>query len=372
MKLLIFNWQDRTHPQAGGAEVHLHEIFGRIARMGHEVTLVCCRYGGAPTSEELDNINIVRVGSRPTFNYRVPIWWLQNRRKYSPDIVVDDINKIPFLTPLYIKRPILGIVHHFFGQSIFSEAGKLAGTYVHFFENKIASVYRNTNICTVSQSSREECLERGLLPEHVSVIYNAITPEAFPMMVSQKAVRPTVVYFGRLKKYKSVDHLIRAFDVVRKELPDAILEILGTGDELQELRNLALQLHLDDAVKFHGYVSDEEKIHYLSRAHVAVNTSVKEGWGITNIEANACGTPVVSANVPGLRDSVSSGHSGILYDFGNIPQLGSALLHILRHDDERRALSEGAVEWAKRFSWETSAKEMLELCRRTIDEYKTR
>lgn len=369
MKLLIFNWQDRTHPQAGGAEVHLHEIFGRIARMGHEVTLVCCRYRGAPVREVIDNINIVRVGSRPAFNYYVPIWWLRHRGRYSPDIVVDDINKIPFLTPLYIKRPILGIIHHFFGQSIYSEAGKPAGMYVHFFENRIASVYRNTNVCTVSQSSREECLERGMSADRISVIYNAIDHEDFPMVVSEKADVPTIVYFGRLKKYKSVDHLIRAFDCVRKELVRARLEILGTGDELPELRNLTRQLHLDDAITFHGYVTDEEKIHHLSRAHVAVNTSVKEGWGITNLEANACGTPVVSANVPGLRDSVSIGKSGVLYEYGNISQLSSALLHILTQHDERRQLSEGAVEWAKRFSWETSAKELLDLCKRTIDEY---
>ena len=124
MRLLIFNWQDRTHPQAGGAEVHLHEIFGRIVRMGHDVTLVCCRHPDAKKKEVVDGIKVVRVGARPFFNYVVPLWWMKNGRKLDPDLVIDDINKIPFFTPLFIKmKPMLSIIHHFFGDSMFSVGG---------------------------------------------------------------------------------------------------------------------------------------------------------------------------------------------------------------------------------------------------------
>jgi len=369
MKILIFNWQDRLHPQSGGAEVHLHEIFGRIARKGHSVTLVCCGFPGAPRTEVLDNINIIRVGSRSTFNYTVPFWWMHNGKRFAPDIVIDDVNKIPFYTPLYVKRPVLAILHHFFGKSIFQEVGKLSGTYVHLFEERIASVYRNTPICTVSESTRAECIERGLPEKNVSIIYNALEQGQFPMKVMEKATVPTIAFFGRLKKYKSIDHIIKALVQVRKHFPTARLEVMGTGDQRESLEHLAQDLGLGDGMVFHGYVADEQKAELLSRAHVVVNSSIKEGWGITNLEANACGTPVVSADVPGLRDSVMNGVSGILYPYGDVDALAKTVVTILSDDEFRIKLSTNAIEWAARFTWDNSAEEMLKLCESVVHDW---
>lgn len=366
MHILILNWQDRTHPQAGGAEVHLHEIFGRIAGMGHRVTLFCCAHPGAADRETLDGIDIIRKGRRSLFNYVVPGWYAANADKLRPDIVIDDINKIPFFAPRFVRGPVLGIIHHLFGESIYREAGRLAGAYVRHFENKIGRVYHATPICVVSESTRKECIDIGLDPKRISIIHNAIDQHAFPMRVGAKDASPTIAYFGRLKKYKSVDHLIRAFAVVRARLPQARLHIMGTGDERPNLEALARQLGVSDAVTFFGYVSDEEKIRLLSAAHVAVNASVKEGWGITTIEANACGTPVVSADVPGLRDSIRDGESGLLYPYGNIDALSGILTRVLIDETERRRLSEGAVAWASTFTWARSAREMLDLCTNTI------
>ena len=367
MRILIFNWQDRLHPLSGGAEVHLHEIFGRIARMGHEVTLVCCGFKGAPAREKLDNIEIIRIGNRATFNFSVFMWWLRNGKSFAPDIVIDDINKIPFLTPLFVKRPILAILHHFFGDSIYHEVGYLSASYVHGFEERIASVYRNTPINTVSESTRDECLARGISASNLTVIYNGISHELFPMRITEKVPSPTIVFFGRLKKYKSVDHLINAFAIVKRSIPDAKLEILGTGDQRSVLEDLVRELGLETSVTFRGYVADSEKEALLSSAHVIVNSSMKEGWGITNLEANACGTPVVSADVPGLRDSVRNGVSGLLYPYGDVETLANTLLEVLKNEELRLTLSSGAIEWASRFTWERSAQAMLELCTKTTE-----
>lgn len=370
MRILVVNWQDRTHPQSGGAEVHLHEIFGRIAAMGHDVTLLCCGHDGAKAEELLDGIRVIRVGRRPTFNYSVPLWWMSHGAGQKFDIVVDDINKIPFYTPLYVKRPILALVHHFFGDSIFREVGWAAGMYVKVFEDRIARVYRSTPICVVSESTKNECIDRGIPAGNISVVYNAIDHRRFPMRVTEKAGVPTIVYFGRLKKYKSIDHVITALKNVRETIPDARLEILGTGDERSELERLVQSLGLSDAVTFHGFVNDDEKSRFLSSAHVVVNSSIKEGWGITNIEANACGTPVISADVPGLRDSVRNGTSGLLYPYGDISALSKVLTRILVDHAERQRLSDGAVAWASTFTWERSAREMLDICERTIKNWK--
>jgi len=369
MKLLVLNWQDRSHPEAGGAETHLHEIFGRIAQMGHTVNLLSCGFQGAPTSETLDGINVIRRGSRSLFNYTVPIWWKREGHLLNPDIVIDDINKIPFMTPLFVNKPIVGIIHHLFGKSIFREVGFLAGSYVSMFERLIPPVYKDVPIATVSESTRSECLALGLKAKQLSVIYNGIAPDDFPMAVTKKSDVPTVVYFGRLKRYKSVAHLIRAFSIVQERIPNAQLQIIGRGADQVSLQELVVSLNLSGHVIFRGWVTGEEKIEYLSKAHVAVNPSVKEGWGITNIEANACGTPVISADVPGLRDSVNNGVSGLLYPYGEIGQLADSILRVLREDQLRLRLSIGAIHWASSFTWDRSAQEMLALCEQTIDSW---
>jgi glycosyltransferase involved in cell wall biosynthesis len=370
MKILVINWQDIKNPLGGGAETHLHEIFKRVVARGHDVTLYCCEVSGEPREEVLDGIRIIRGGNRNLFNFYVPLRYFTRFKKERYDIVIDDVNKIPFYTPLYVREPLLGISHHFFGKSIFLEAGRIAGSYVYGAEKLVNSVYKKTPFAVVSQSTLEEFLERGFPRENFTIIPNCITPQDFPMRVGPKNDAPTVTYFGRLKKYKSADHLLKAFAIVLKKLPNARLQILGTGDFRPELERLAAELGIENEVKFFGFVSDEQKIELLSAAHCMVNPSMKEGWGITNIETNACGTPVISANVPGLRDSMSEGKNGLLYEYGDIDGLSSAIVKVLKDNGLREKLSYGAVAWARTFDWDDSATKMIELCEKVIAQRK--
>jgi glycosyltransferase involved in cell wall biosynthesis len=366
MNIVVLNWQDRTHPQAGGAEVHLHEIFSRIAGMGHSVTLHCCSVPGAPLQETLDGIQVIRSGRRATFNWGVQRWWDSVGKGLRPDVVVDDINKIPFFAPRFVDVPVVGIIHHLFGDSIFAETGCLAGSYVRYFERKIPGVYRNTPIAVVSESTRQECIDIGLPAENLSIIHNAIDQTRFPMRISEKEQRPTVTYFGRIKKYKSVDHLLKAFALVRAKVPEAQLWIMGTGDHTSALQRMAVELEIADATVFWGRVSEEEKSLLLSRSHVVVNTSRKEGWGITTLEANACGTPVISADVPGLRDAVRHNVTGLLYPYGDVNELERHITVLLKNPNLRANLSEGAIQWASTFTWGRSARQMLDLLQASV------
>jgi len=370
MKIFVINWQCIKNPSGGGAEVHFHEIFKRIASKGHDVTLFCSKFEGAEDEEIIDGIKHIRKGSRSLFNFYVKKAYLDKFRKENYDIVIDDINKIPFYTPRYVKEPLLAISHHFFGKSIYRETNFVSGSYVYFSEKLVDYIYKKTPFAVVSQSTLDEFVERGFNPELFSIVPNAITQELFPMKVSEKYVQPTVTYFGRLKKYKSVDHLVRAFAKVKKEIPEAQLHFLGRGDFRSYLEELANKLGIEDSTKFFGFVSEEDKIKYLSLAHCAVNTSMKEGWGITNIEANACGTPVISSDVPGLKDSILKSESGLLYEYGNIGELAQILIKVLKDNSFREYLSEGAVRWAKTFSWDKSAELMLEKIKQVIEDKK--
>lgn len=370
MKILIFNWQDIKNPFAGGAEVHLHEIFSRIAGMGNKVFLYCCKTPELASYEEIDGIKIIRNGNRNTFNFTVKSAYKNKFSGENFDIVIDDINKIPFYTPLYVKEPLLAISHHFFGKSIFRETNPVSASYVYLSERLMDFIYKQSQFAVVSQSTLDEFISRGYNPENFSIVQNAINQKNFPMKVGQKSDVPTIAYFGRLKKYKSIDHLFFAFAQIVKNYPDARLHILGKGDFLTSLQKLAVDLNIHNRTTFFGFVSEMDKIDLLSSAWVVVNTSMKEGWGITNIEANACGTPVISANVPGLKDSVSEGLSGLLYEYGNINQLANMLDTILSDINLRNRLSEGSIKWASMFSWDKSAKLMLERCKEVIEIYK--
>lgn len=359
MKILIINWQDISNPFGGGAEVHLHEIFKRVASWGHDVTLFCCEYENCKQEEVIDGITIIRKGSRNFFNFGVKKFYKENLSKKNFDIVIDDINKIPFYTPRYVNEPLLAISHHFFGSSIYRETNLISGTYVYLSEKLVNFVYKNTPFVVVSQSTLDEFISRGFNKANFEIVHNAIEQERFPMSVSQKNEYPTITYFGRLKKYKSPDHLIKAFSILKSAVKDARLYIMGRGDFQSEMEQLTKKLGLESATTFFGYVTEEQKIDLLSRSWVAVNTSMKEGWGITNIEANACGTPVISADVHGLKDSVKCGVSGELYQYGNIEDLADKILQIITNENNLKKYSEGAVAWAKKFSWDNSAKKML-------------
>lgn len=367
MKILVFNWQDRTHPQAGGAEAHLHEIFSRLAARGHEVHLVTCAFDGAAATEILDGMRVYRIGSRSTYNLHVPLWWNRIGKGLDVDVVVDDINKIPLMTPLYVKKPIVALVHHLFGSSIFQEANIPAALYVNVAERCLPYVYRSTPIAAVSESTRQECIAGGISASQVSLIYNGIDAAAYPMRVLDKAPYPVITYFGRLKAYKSVDQIIRAFAGLRQQEQHARLWIIGKGDDEYRLREIAKQTGVEDAIEFHGFVDQSTKVRLLSQSWIVVNSSIKEGWGITNIESNACGTPVVSADSPGLRDSVKIDVSGKLYQYGDIRALQETLQQLISDKDELQRLSHGAVDWASQFSWDQSTTDMESLLKKCID-----
>jgi glycosyltransferase involved in cell wall biosynthesis len=359
LKILLFNWQDIKNPLGGGAEVHLHEIFKRIVAMGHSVTLVCCEIDGEPNDEVIDGITIMRRGNRNTFNFKVPMLYKKHFIDEPFDVVIDDVNKIPFYLPLFIGKKLLVLSHHFFGKSIFREANLLAGLYVVIAEKMMDFIYKNSPIVTVSQSTKDEFLRRGYDKDKISIVHNAIDQSQYPMQVGTKNPDFTITYFGRIKKYKSIDNLFNAFATLQSKYPNIRLEIIGRGDFRPRLEAMAQKGAYSHKVTFHGFVDDKEKIELLAKSHVVVNTSMKEGWGITNIEANACGTPIVSANSPGLKDSVKIDQSGLLYEYGNIQELTEKLELLITSSELLTKLSNGAVEWAKEFSWDKSATEML-------------
>lgn len=362
MRILAINWQDRKHPYAGGAEVHLHEIFSRLGARGHQVTLLCCGFPNAPAQEEYDNMRIVRRGERLLFNFGVRRWVRELMAKETFDVVIDDINKIPFYTARFIDRPILAIVHHLFGKAIYQEVNPVAASYVYLAESLVPRYYRAVPFMVVSESTRDDLVSKGLSRDLIRVVHNGIDLSQYkPDPDVPKADAPTICFLGRIKRYKSIDHMLLAVKNLQTEFPELRAEIVGSGGEEDHLKSKAAELGIAGRVTFHGFATLERKIDIVRRAWVVVCPSIKEGWGLTNIEANACGTPVICADVPGLRDSARHEQTGLLYPYGDIAALTDRVRRMLSDHDLRKRLARGALEWAARFSWDHAADETEKL-----------
>jgi len=371
LNILALNWEDLSNPQAGGAEVHLQEILKRIAQKGHKITLLCSGFPGCEPTEEIDGIKIIRKGSRLNFNFVAPFALGALLRQERWDIMIEDINKIPFFSPLYHRLPLLVVIPHLFSDSVFKEINFVLGTYIYLSEKPIPWLYKGFKFMVISESTKKDLVKRGLPAEDIHVIHCGIDKTLYhPDPSVKKNSVPTVIYLGRLKKYKSIDHLLSAFSLTLEKIPQAKLVIVGEGDFKDSLINLANRLNIRDKVEFTGFVDRQEKVKRLQEAWVAVYPSFKEGWGLTNIEANACGTPVIASDVPGLKDSVVHGKTGLLFEYGDVKKLSDYLIKILSDADYREELRQGGLAWAKRFSWDEAADRTFELIEKIVAEHR--
>lgn len=354
MKVLVVNWQDRLNPQAGGAEVHLHEIFGRLARRGHEVTLLVSGWSGAAGRETVDGLEVHRTGGRYTFNLAAPTYYRRRLSRQSFDVMVEDLNKVPLLSPLWARHPVALLVHHLFGTTAFQEASAPLATATWLMEWPLGRIYRSVPTMAVSRSTARDLIDRGLPEESIAVIPNGVDLDRYSPG-GEAFEAPTLLYLGRLKRYKRVDLPIRAVAALRRDGLDVRLVVAGTGDHADALRALAGELDVADAVEFRGYVSEEEKLELFRRAWIHVLTSPKEGWGITNLEAAACGTPTIASDSPGLRDSVEDGETGFLVPHGDVAALAEGIRRLVGDGRLREAMGRNARSFAQRFTWDAAA-----------------
>ena len=353
MRILLVNWQDRENPQGGGAEIHLHEIFGRLASSGNEVALLCGGWPGCAPRATLDGIDVHRVGTRHTFPFLVRRYYRERLARTQFDVAVEDINKVPLYAPRWIDAPVMALVPHLFGGTAFQELAFPLAAAVWLAERPLGRAYRGIPFEAISESTADDLAARGIPRNTIEVIYPGIDTVAYTPDLSVRAARPTFAYLGRLKKYKGVQIAIRAFAELGRD--DAVLEIAGAGDYRAKLEELARSLDLGSRVRFLGRISETEKLALLRRSWALVFASPKEGWGITNLEAAACATPVVASNSPGIRESVHDGETGFLVPHGDVEKMASAM----RRFAESRSLVEEFGAKARRFSetftWERAA-----------------
>lgn len=363
LNILCINWRDIKNPQAGGAEKYIHNICKIWVKQGHRVTFLSSKFKGSPGHDCIDGINIVRRGDFRLFNFYGIIYAKRLIREQNFDLIIDSISKVPLFTPLFLKKTIVSFFYHRHGLTLFKELSLIVAFIIYTIENIFPIFYRTVPIITISDSTRLELINKGSRESDIHIVHAGIDHKVYKPDLDKKSRSPLFLHVGRLKRYKNIEDLIKVFAIFLETYPDSKFIIAGRGDNLSNLKNLSKKIGIDKSMEFLGYVKENKKIELLQSAWAFLSSSEKEGWGISLIEANACGTPVIAADAPGVRDVVQDGKTGFLVPFGDIDAMTNAVIRITEDVLWRRQLSDNAQKWALNFNWQKTSEEAMDIIR---------
>ena len=370
--ILVLNERDPEHPRAGGAEIHVARIFSRLAEKGHSVRWLSTSFRGAARHTRIDGIEVSRHGPLPIYYAGMPLRVRRIAQKENYDIVVECLNKIPFYSPLYAGTPVLALCHHLFGSVAFDQAAWPIAACVVTAEAGLARAYRHTPFLAISDSTATDLSERGIDSTKISVSSPGIDPVAFDVdPTSTRAQR--ITYLGRLERYKRIDVMLRAGARLMDRFPELEILIIGKGGDRSRLETITRDLGLEGRTRFTGFIEDAERDALLAGSQACVFPSEKEGFGLTVIEANALGTPVVARDAPGLRDSIRDRETGVLVDAdleGEVADdaYASALARIMEGGEDTIVMRRACLEWSKHFDWGRAADDMQAAIEAAIDD----
>ena len=360
--MLFLNWRDTRNPEGGGSEVYVERIAGELVASGYLATVFCAAHAAAPADEvTAAGVRIVRRGGRFTVYLRaawaylaglVNVGPLARRHGRRPDVVVDVCNGLPFMSPLYVRRRVIALVHHVHREQWPVVLPGSKGRLGWWVESRLAPrVYRRCRYATVSEATRAELADLGVDPARITVIHNG-TPEP-PQTPTPRSATPMLVALGRLVPHKQLEVALHTLAALAADLPDLRLVLAGQGWWESRLRELAAELHVQDRVEFTGYVTDEEKHALLATAWVALTPSLKEGWGLTIVEAGSHATPTVAfRSAGGVREALVDGETGLLAD--DQVDFIAKVRTLLTDERLRLAMGEAALKHAGEFTWQVA------------------
>jgi glycosyltransferase involved in cell wall biosynthesis len=367
LRLLFLVSRHETDPRAAGGDVMGSTYARYLAEAGHEVTYLTSSYPGAPRRECRDGVKIVRLGKPELLAWRMHTYY--RRRGEHFDLVYEEAiggARIPFCAPLYVQQPLLTAWYQVNRPLFIQQYGRWLGESLSLLEKWVARLHRKAYIIALSQDRRKDLLDLGFRPEQVFVVppvgIDGLPPNHQPPACRQ----PLIVWLGKIRRYKRIDHAIYAMRRVAPICPEASMVIAGRQDDARYenwLRHLVRVLGLNERVHFALNLPEEEKFRLLAEARALILPSPIEGFGIVILEANACGTPaVVSEGVP--EDAVIDGYNGLRAPFGDVDALAAGLVQLLRDEPLFRTVSRNATEHVRKFSKARIVNDVDQLFRR--------
>lgn len=344
MDVLFINHRDMKHPQAGGAEEYIRQIGVRLVNRGYRVYMLVEKFAGLSSRESYDGIVYIRRGNFVTLYFHSALFVKRHGRRF--DVIVDNNAHIfPFASTVFSSRPVVAIFHHIFGEVLRQAVPGYVYPFARLAEAVGPRLYRT--IVVPSHSTKIALSRRGVDESRIHIVPPAVDHEVF--RPGPKSPIPTVVWINRFVKYKRPDHAVLIFKRLRELVPEVRVFMVGHGPAFKEVKELARRIA--PFIQFTGYIDISKKVKLLQEAWACLYTSTVEGFGLAVLEANACGTPCVGYDVPGLRDAIRHGETGLLVPYGDVEEAARALAKLL---ESWKAYSQRAVEYARSFSWEKS------------------
>jgi glycosyltransferase involved in cell wall biosynthesis len=348
MRFLMLNWRDPLNPRTGGAERVTEGYLAALARRGHEVWWYAHAFDGCAPEEHLEDIHLVRGGGLGTSVVEA-IAWYRNQPPF--DLVIDQHHGIPWYAPWWCRTHCVAFVHEVLGpiwDSFYPWPFNWLG---QFQERWTHHLYRKVPFWTASRFTRLILKRHGV--RHVEVIPYGVHTRALPTLESKPLNLPLrLVTVSRLAPNKRVDHALRTVRCLLDRGVPTFLQVVGTGESEEPLKQLTAQLHLNDYVRFTGVLSEVDKDEALRTSHFLVHTSLREGWGLNVIEANAMGTPAAVYPVAGLTESTIHDRTGLIARSETPRCLAESLLGLLRAPDKYQRYRQRAWERSRALHWD--------------------
>ena len=368
MNILVLSWRDPKHPNAGGAEISTLEHAKAWVKAGHKVIWFSSSFKAAKSKEFVEGIEIVR-GGRQFFDVQVrAFFWYLFGAHPKFNFVVDQFHGIPFFTPFYVRVKKLAFIHE-----VARDVWKLnpwpwpyrliPAILGPVFEPLVFVFYKNIPFMTVSESTRKDLINWGIPNPNVTVIQNGINlPNGFNYSHPKEKTN-TLIYLGAISKDKGIEDAFLAFSEILKVDKNWQFWVAGKASEdyLKWMERASKNLHFGNNYKYWGFVGEDKKFELLALAHLLINPSAHEGWGLVNIEASCVGTPVVGYDVHGVRDSVKDEETGILSSRGDYRSLAQNSLKLVADSRQYERFRINCINWSKKFSWQKATRESLQL-----------
>jgi glycosyltransferase involved in cell wall biosynthesis len=359
------SWRDPDHPKAGGAELFTYEVARRLVDGGDSVEWFTSTFPGAQPTTEKDGVRIVRAGQQWSVHYAA-IRRYRNSLKGRFDAVVDEVNTIPFFTPLWADVPRTLLIFQLAREVWWHESPFPLSALGYAIEPLYLRLYKSTPALTISESTKADLLRLGYTAP-IGIV--PIGLEAMTTTDSNKAEPKTFLYVGRLAKSKRVSDIIQAFAGYRSPGRPGRLWLIGDGSPayVNALHRQVDRLHVDN-VEFLGRVPAAEKHTRMAQAAVLLMASAREGWGLAVAEANAYGTPAVVYDVPGLRDAVRNEETGLVVA-PSPDKLTEGMVRLSTQPDLYARLAREARRWSSTFSFDAAARDFRTAIERTIADF---
>jgi glycosyltransferase involved in cell wall biosynthesis len=353
LRILILSWRCPRHPKAGGAEKFTHEIAARLVAQGHSIEWFATSFAGASAEDDIDGIRVRRAGSWWSVYWHAYMRYRGSTRERF-DVVIDEVNAVPFLAHLWSGLPTYLLVFQLHRAVWWYQAPVLLALIGFLTEPLFLRACRRQPAITISASTKNDLRRLGFVAP-ITVLPIGLERVVVPDV--GKASSATFLYVGRLVPAKRIDHMLVAFARYRQTTGRGQFWLVGTGDDryVNLLCRLAKRLKIQDSIRFWGHVTPSEKHRLMAEAHVLVMASVREGWGLVITEANACGTPAIVYDVPGLRDAVRHEGTGLVVR-PNPKSLSDAMIRLTGESELYERLATAARSWGASFSFDETAR----------------